>query len=123
MAAQQDKIEQNVEGQQLEVKANSLTQTTHGENWYRLRGYQYETNAGQNWIWWQLGRYIKPDSFVFVSLTEVDPNTKEPRAHGTVKYIVSSASPRLDFLDVKFEAYNGAQGITTRVDVLFYTCP
>jgi hypothetical protein len=119
MAAQQDKIEQNVERRQLEVKADDI-RTSHGEPWYFFRSY-VGTNHGQNWAWWQLGQYITPDSYVFVSLTEVDPNTKEPRAHGTVKYYVSSVSPRHDFLDLKFEAFNGAEGILTRTDFLIYT--
>lgn len=118
MAAQQDKIQQNVERRELEVKANNIRSLT--QNTYLWRGY-CSTNAGQNWCWVQLSPYVKPDSYVFVSLTEVDPTSLEPKAHGTVKYYVSSVSPRLDFLDVKFEAFNGANGVLTRVDALIYT--
>ena len=119
MAAQEDKIQQNVEGRKMEVKENDI-RSLHGEPLHFLRA-TFPTNAGQNWFWWGPDQFIKPESYVFVSLTEIDPNTNVPRAHGTVKYIVSSISPRADYLDLKFEAYNGAQGIYTRADFLIYT--
>jgi hypothetical protein len=119
MAAQEDKIQPNVERRKMEVKESDI-RSVHGEPLHFLRA-TFPTNAGQNWYWWGPEQFIKPDSRVFASLTEIDPNTYEPKAHGTVKYIVSSVSPRADYLDLKFEAYNGAQGIMTRADVLIYT--
>jgi hypothetical protein len=123
MAAQQDKIQQNVERRKMEVKENdirSLTQPAHGEPLHFLRA-TFTTNHGPNWYWYGPSDFIKPHSYVFASLTEIDPNTYEPKAHGTVKYHVSSVSPRDGYVDLKFEAWNGAQGIMTRADMLFYT--
>jgi hypothetical protein len=119
MAAQEDKVQPNVEQRKMEVKENDI-RSIHGEPLHFLRA-TFRTNAGQNWYWWGPSKFIKPSSRVFASLTEIDPNTYEPKAHGTVKYIVSSVSPRADYLDLKFEAYNGAEGIMTRADVLIYT--
>jgi hypothetical protein len=101
------------------VKANNIRSLA--QNTTLFRSNPIFTHAGQNFIWWQLRPWVKPDSFVFISLTEVDPNSHEPKSDGTVKYIVSSISPKLDFLDLKFEAYNGAEGVWTRVDALIYT--
>jgi hypothetical protein len=124
MAAQREKIQQNVERRKMEVKENdirTLTQPAHGEPLHFIRA-TFTTNHGPNWQWYGPEEWIKAHSFVFVSLTEIDPNTYEPKAHGTVKYFVSSVSPRNDgYVDLKFEAFNGAQGIITRADMLFYT--
>jgi hypothetical protein len=123
MAAQQDDIEQNVEARQLEEKENdirSLTQPAHGEPLHFLRS-TFRTKAGDNFYYWNGFEFIKPDSYAFVNLTEVDPNTNEPNSFGTVKYRLSSVSPKLYRLDLKFEAWNGAEGIMTRADVMIYT--
>jgi hypothetical protein len=118
MAAQQDKIQQNVERREQEVNANNIRSLA--PNSILFRSNPIWADKGQNFIWWQLRPWVKPDSFVFISLTEIDPNSHEPKSDGTIKYIVSSISPKLDFLDLKFEAYNGAPA-WTRVDGLIYT--
>jgi hypothetical protein len=118
MAAPQDKIQQNVERREQEVSANNIRSLAPDSILFRSNPIWAE--HGDNFVWWQLRPWVKPSSTVFISLTEIDPISHEPKSDGTVKFRLSSISPKLDYLDLKFEAYNGAP-VWIRVDGLIYT--
>lgn len=118
MAAPQDKIQQNVERREQEVSANNIRSLARDSILFRSNPIWAE--HGANFVWWQLRPWIKPSSTVFISLTEIDPNSQEPKSDGTVMLVVTGISPKLDFLDLKFDAYNGAP-VWVRVDALIYT--
>jgi hypothetical protein len=118
--SQQNEIQQNVEAQVLNLDRRNIRSMASG--FYLLRGILDNTRGGTNYLNIHGAEgLVNANTYAFCSLTEVDANSLEPKSTGTAKYIVSNISPAIDVIDLKFEAYNGAEGTKTRVDMLFYT--